>query len=120
MDNGKLNYGHFNNSSAVQQRTIMGTQGSSCPGPLSQCWCELCSRNGLWSNPFMNYSGDGPMGIDIVTNPSNAANNTAALETNMSTVAAFRTPPVTMNACKNAPGPADTMAPAAPLNLTIQ
>lgn len=128
LNNGKLNYGHFNNSSAVQERTIMGTQGSSngseqtpsCPGSISNCWCEFCSRNGRWSNPSLNYSGDGAMGIAIATDPSNAANNAAALEGNKSTVAAFRTASGMVNACKNAIQSTDTTPPAAPQNLTIR
>lgn len=125
VNNGKLNYGHFNNNPAVQQRTIMGTQKRSgmmtppCPGPLSQCWCEHCSRNGLWSNPSHTYLGDGTtMGS---SDPGNAANNAAALNASKSTVAAFRTPPpMNINTCLNAPASGDAVPPAAPSNLTIQ
>jgi hypothetical protein len=127
VNNGFLNYGHFNNSFSVQLRTMMGTQGSSngseqmpsCPGPISQCWCEFCQRIGQWSNPSHSYPGDGAMGVDIAVDSSNAANNTAALVANKDTVAAFRTPAAT-NTCKNVSQLGDTTPPSAPTGLIIR
>jgi hypothetical protein len=109
LNNGKQNYGHFNN--AAKQRTIMAEQD----------FCSGCARIGYWSNllPSNSYkNGDKPMGS---ADPTKAANNAGTLEANKNTVANWRNP--SASSCKLPPTPLPNItpaAPSAPTNLRVQ
>lgn len=100
-NNGKQNYGHFNQN--AHERTIMATED----------FCTGCARIGYWSNPQLSYSNGAPMGS---ANPFNAANNAGTLGTNKGIVAGWKTP--TSTTCMNATG-TDMTPPLSPAGLTF-